>query len=295
MFQRRRRWQVPGHSDGGLLGSVCVRQLRPTDHRRQSRWGGSGSPTQGKIGRSTWRIRADTHPSDLPSPAASLDRSADARRLRVPPQVPQHLSCLSFAVPAAAAPPLVQSNPTNARQQQQQQQQQERERTKRRERAETKTMRTASSSSSLSGGGAAAPFGICRGHHHRSSSSSSSPGAPRGSRRHAVFATATTTKALAVRLLLAAIVAFSSCAAAAAAAMTDPATGTAFAPKVGGLEVFGVGVRKKGPIKVRASEGSREGGIEGGRQTKQTCGAERAHKYRSRLGCSPPRALSSLA
>jgi hypothetical protein len=36
-----------------------------------------------------------------------------------------------------------------------------------------------------------------------------------------------------------------------AAAMTDPATGIAFAPKVGGLEVFGVGVRKKGPIKVR--------------------------------------------
>lgn len=33
-------------------------------------------------------------------------------------------------------------------------------------------------------------------------------------------------------------------------AMTDPATGIAFAPKKNGLEIFGVGVRKKGPIKV---------------------------------------------
>ena len=35
------------------------------------------------------------------------------------------------------------------------------------------------------------------------------------------------------------------------AAMTDPATGIAFSPKLGGLGIFGVGVRKKGPIKVR--------------------------------------------
>ena len=35
-----------------------------------------------------------------------------------------------------------------------------------------------------------------------------------------------------------------------AAAMTDKATGIAFKPKMGELEVFGVGVRKKGPIKV---------------------------------------------
>mmetsp|Transcript_23933 Transcript_23933/g.40656 ORF Transcript_23933/g.40656 Transcript_23933/m.40656 type:complete len:210 (-) Transcript_23933:617-1246(-) len=34
------------------------------------------------------------------------------------------------------------------------------------------------------------------------------------------------------------------------AAMTDPSTGIAFNPKVGGLDIFGVGVRKKGPIKV---------------------------------------------
>lgn len=33
-------------------------------------------------------------------------------------------------------------------------------------------------------------------------------------------------------------------------AMKDPATGIAFAPKKNGLEVFGVGVRKKGPIKI---------------------------------------------
>lgn len=32
--------------------------------------------------------------------------------------------------------------------------------------------------------------------------------------------------------------------------MTDKATGIAFAPKKNGLEIFGVGVRKKGPIKV---------------------------------------------
>lgn len=34
------------------------------------------------------------------------------------------------------------------------------------------------------------------------------------------------------------------------AAMTDSATGIDFAPKHNGLELFGVGVRKKGPIKV---------------------------------------------
>lgn len=38
--------------------------------------------------------------------------------------------------------------------------------------------------------------------------------------------------------------------AAANAAMTDPSTGIAFSPKIGGLNIFGVGVRKKGPIKV---------------------------------------------
>jgi hypothetical protein len=32
--------------------------------------------------------------------------------------------------------------------------------------------------------------------------------------------------------------------------MKDPATGIAFAPKKNGLELFGVGVRKKGPIKI---------------------------------------------
>jgi len=35
-----------------------------------------------------------------------------------------------------------------------------------------------------------------------------------------------------------------------ALAMTDKATGITFAPKKNGLEIFGVGVRKKGPIKV---------------------------------------------
>jgi Chalcone isomerase-like len=35
-----------------------------------------------------------------------------------------------------------------------------------------------------------------------------------------------------------------------ASAMTDSATGIAFEPKNNGLEIFGVGVRKKGPIKV---------------------------------------------
>ena len=38
---------------------------------------------------------------------------------------------------------------------------------------------------------------------------------------------------------------------AAVGAMTDKATGISFAPKVGGLDIHGVGVRKKGPIKVR--------------------------------------------
>jgi Chalcone isomerase-like len=33
-------------------------------------------------------------------------------------------------------------------------------------------------------------------------------------------------------------------------AMTDKATGIAFSPKKHGLEIFGVGVRKKGPIKI---------------------------------------------
>jgi hypothetical protein len=33
-------------------------------------------------------------------------------------------------------------------------------------------------------------------------------------------------------------------------AMTDKATGIDFAPKLNGLDLFGVGVRKKGPIKV---------------------------------------------
>ena len=37
------------------------------------------------------------------------------------------------------------------------------------------------------------------------------------------------------------------------AAMTDPATGIAFAPRLNDeLEIAGVGVRKKGPIKVRS-------------------------------------------
>ncbi len=35
-------------------------------------------------------------------------------------------------------------------------------------------------------------------------------------------------------------------------AMTDSATGIDFAPKLNGLDLFGVGVRKKGPIKVRS-------------------------------------------
>lgn len=35
-----------------------------------------------------------------------------------------------------------------------------------------------------------------------------------------------------------------------AVAMTDVATGISFAPKTKGLEIFGVGVRKKGPIKI---------------------------------------------
>lgn len=39
-------------------------------------------------------------------------------------------------------------------------------------------------------------------------------------------------------------------AAAVATAMKDKATGITFAPKSNGLEIFGVGVRKKGPIKV---------------------------------------------
>ena len=34
------------------------------------------------------------------------------------------------------------------------------------------------------------------------------------------------------------------------AAMTDPATGIAFKPRINDLSIFGVGVRKKGPIKV---------------------------------------------
>ncbi len=38
------------------------------------------------------------------------------------------------------------------------------------------------------------------------------------------------------------------------AAMVDKATGIDFAPKVNGLDLFGVGVRKKGPIKVRNME-----------------------------------------
>lgn len=38
---------------------------------------------------------------------------------------------------------------------------------------------------------------------------------------------------------------------AAAAAMVDPATKISFDENVGGLSLFGVGVRKKGPIKVR--------------------------------------------
>ena len=33
-------------------------------------------------------------------------------------------------------------------------------------------------------------------------------------------------------------------------AMTDKATGISFAPKLNELNLFGVGVRKKGPIKV---------------------------------------------
>ena len=33
-------------------------------------------------------------------------------------------------------------------------------------------------------------------------------------------------------------------------AMTDKATGISFAPKLNELSLFGVGVRKKGPIKV---------------------------------------------
>lgn len=37
------------------------------------------------------------------------------------------------------------------------------------------------------------------------------------------------------------------------AAMTDPATGIAFAPRLNDdLKIAGVGVRKKGPIKVRS-------------------------------------------
>ena len=36
--------------------------------------------------------------------------------------------------------------------------------------------------------------------------------------------------------------------------MVDKATGIDFAPKVNGLDLFGVGVRKKGPIKVRKME-----------------------------------------
>lgn len=34
--------------------------------------------------------------------------------------------------------------------------------------------------------------------------------------------------------------------------MTDSATGIDFSPKLNGLDLFGVGVRKKGPIKVRS-------------------------------------------
>ena len=34
------------------------------------------------------------------------------------------------------------------------------------------------------------------------------------------------------------------------AAMTDPATGITFKPRMNDLGIFGVGVRKKGPIKV---------------------------------------------
>ena len=37
------------------------------------------------------------------------------------------------------------------------------------------------------------------------------------------------------------------------AAMTDPATGIAFKPRINELSIFGVGVRKKGPIKVRTN------------------------------------------
>mmetsp|Transcript_33831 Transcript_33831/g.49732 ORF Transcript_33831/g.49732 Transcript_33831/m.49732 type:complete len:211 (+) Transcript_33831:95-727(+) len=40
------------------------------------------------------------------------------------------------------------------------------------------------------------------------------------------------------------------CAALASSAMTDSATGITFAPKINDLEITGVGVRKKGPIKV---------------------------------------------
>jgi hypothetical protein len=36
-----------------------------------------------------------------------------------------------------------------------------------------------------------------------------------------------------------------------AAAMVDPATKISFDDSIGGLSLFGVGVRKKGPIKVR--------------------------------------------
>ena len=45
-----------------------------------------------------------------------------------------------------------------------------------------------------------------------------------------------------------ALMAIASC-----AAMTDKATGINFSPSLGGLNLFGVGVRKKGPIKVRLS------------------------------------------
>ena len=41
---------------------------------------------------------------------------------------------------------------------------------------------------------------------------------------------------------------------AAAAAMVDPATKISFDENVSGLSLFGVGVRKKGPIKVRLHE-----------------------------------------
>jgi hypothetical protein len=34
-------------------------------------------------------------------------------------------------------------------------------------------------------------------------------------------------------------------------AMVDQATGIDFSPRMNGLDLFGVGVRKKGPIKVR--------------------------------------------